>query len=198
MKLIVYILFILLSGCAFFQSDNCQVITENTKKKSYTRNIIKNTDWSSTEQAIVLDIIATDSLNTYQGAAHSLLVKVFLLSDKTNFLKMSGTPSGIRKLLASKYQHASIVEESVYTLYPSDVRYIDLDRPNNVKYIGVVSGFSRLAPALVTAMEIFPVHDSSPWYSFEDEDFEVKKIALEFIFGSKGLKVVNRKMCNIT
>ena len=198
MRTAACILFIFVSGCAFLQSDTCQVIADNKKNSSYSRSILKNTDWTSTEQAIILDMTATESLNTYQGSAHSLLVKVFLLSDKTNFLKMAATPSGITKLLDSQYKHSSIVEETVYTLYPSDTRSVELDRPSGVKYVAFVSGFYKLAPSLVTAIEVFPVVDTTPWYSFEKENLEVKKIALDLIFGSKGLKVISRKECDIT
>ena len=198
MRLTVCIFCIFVNGCAFLQSDACQVIAENKKKPSYSRSILKNTDWTSTEQAISLEMTATDSLNTYQASAHSLLVKVFMLSDKTHFLKMAVTPSGITKLLDSQYKHSSIVEETLYTLYPSETRSIELDRPSGVKYVAFVGGFYKLSPSLVTAIELFPVVDATPWYSFEKTNLEVKKIALELIFGSKGLKVISRKKCDIT
>jgi predicted component of type VI protein secretion system len=180
----------------FLPSKPCEVIGLNDSKSHYPREVLKNADWSAHPEGLSLDFTAASNLNTYQRSAHSLIVKVFLLSDKSNVSKVAATSKGIGKLLSSRYSHASIIATEQYTLYPGDAPSMKINRDDQVKYVAIVAGFSKLIPSMVFALELFPIKNAKPWYNVLVEDqWQPQALKLEVVFGSQGFRIVTRKQC---
>lgn len=101
----------------------------------------KDCDYPHGREGIVLHLSASQDVNFFNNAAHSLYVVTYQLSDPNGFNRLRETPAGIGQLLEGKPFDASALSTRPTVLQPGQQTELKLDRLENTRYVGVVAGY---------------------------------------------------------
>lgn len=125
-------------------------------------------EWSYEKEAIVIHLSADNQLNREKNKAYTLYFVVYQLSDPNMFNQLTEDKDGLEKLLETKIFDPSVASVKSMVIYPgSDVTY-KVDRSQNARYVGIVTGYNVLSRERIIRLYKIPVH--------EEEEDGVKKI----------------------
>ena len=120
--------------------------------------------WVFEEDAIRLTITASNQLNTYDGAPHTLVLRVLQLNGRLDFRDDRKTRAGIRQLLVSDSLEtlgASVVAFSEMVVRPGATITRVFDRTAETRFIAIVAGYYDLNREQVTRFISFPAIDDT-------------------------------------
>ena len=61
-------------------------------------------------------------------------------------------------------------------------RGMKIARGDQVKYVAIVAGFSKLIPSMVSAIELFPIKNAKSWYDvFAEDQWQPQALKLEVV-----------------
>lgn len=102
--------------------------------------------WDFRQDAIQINYIADEKLNSYNGRPHTLILVMYQLSDSAPFNEKSRLRDGLSELLLGEHFDPSVVGIDRFIIQPGDKETISIDRLENTRRIGIVAGYYKLEP----------------------------------------------------
>lgn len=100
--------------------------------------------WTYEADAIRMRMIGAPQLNLYDQRPHSLVLKVFQLSDQKPFSDHRKTVFGLQQMLTNDKFDPAVVSVNRYIIQPGSDQVITLDRQKDARFVGIVAGFYNL------------------------------------------------------
>jgi type VI secretion system VasD/TssJ family lipoprotein len=113
--------------------------------------------WGFAAKAITLNIRATVDLNFQNEQAHTVLLRLYQLSDLTAFKQLADKSDGLIKLLQGDFADPSVKYVDKLVVAPGELTTQIYDRVEGVKFVALVAGFNKLDPAAATHAWSVPV-----------------------------------------
>jgi type VI secretion system VasD/TssJ family lipoprotein len=107
--------------------------------------------------AIQINYRADSGLNLYEDKPHTLVFVVYQLNGVNGFNNLAKDADGLYKLLKAERFDATVMGVSKYFIEPGETKSLDVDRMENVKWVGLVAGYYNMAPGQVTRIFEVPV-----------------------------------------
>ena len=118
----------------------------------------QDVEWSFQENALSVALKARTDLNIFDGAPHTLSLKVIQLSDASAFKTLAQSVGGVRAMLTqSQEMIAGAVFSSDVLVAPGQVMTLKLPRQQDARFLGLVAGYSELAPGRSVRLLTIPV-----------------------------------------
>jgi type VI secretion system VasD/TssJ family lipoprotein len=120
--------------------------------------------WAFGEDAITLNVRASDQLNAFDGKPHTLVLRFLQLNGRRNFQDSRKTQSGIRELLVAgsiEEMGAGVVAYEELVLRPGEVTSRVFDRTADTRFLAIVAGYYELNSDETTRIIPFPALDDS-------------------------------------
>lgn len=151
------LLILMTPGCSWFSSkpppptplELAQQTAEKARaandelKKNYAVPQVK---WTFAAKAIQLRFKADAGLNYYDGEAHTLAVAVYQMSDPNIFLSYGVTREKLTEIMDAHRFDPSVTTFNLLFIQPGEERVIRLDRAENSRFLGIVSGYYQSDP----------------------------------------------------
>lgn len=118
--------------------------------------------WIFEPGAVQLRVIAPAQLNLYLERPHALVMRIILLADLKAFEERRATRFGLQDLLSLDSFDPSVLGVTQYSLMPGSDQMISLDRPQNARYIGIVTGYYGLDGKRSARLIPLPAFDDTP------------------------------------
>ena len=154
--------------------------------------------WIFGSKEVNFQLEAMQRLNSFNGESHTVVVKVFQLSDPGAFNKLLKTSSGIRYLLTTEELDPSILFVDRLVIEPNASRYLSFDRQEGARYVAIVAGFvglnarnsSRLIPIVGMDDNLQESSFSQAWTRWFGTPLVHRpaKLSLEFWLGSDSIE----------
>ena len=144
--------------------------------------------WAFEENAIEVSIVASDSLNLYEGAAHTVNIRFLQLTDPSALRTLSQTPGGVKTLLVEDLEmipNAVILEGGL--IAPGQVTTYAMPRQKDVMFFAIVVGFAELeTKASVRLLPVPVLTIKAP----EPEPSLIEKLSLGYLGGTEEVEPV--------
>ena len=149
---IVLILSVLQAGCNTTANikrlvlPDCLVVpTAKEQQKLYSEFSAQAEIWKYSDEAVQIQLIASDSLNQYNGLSHAAVVGLYQLSSPDEFVKEISTRTGLSRILGSETNlPESILQYDIKSIQPRSILKLDISRIAGAKFIAIVVGYSDL------------------------------------------------------
>lgn len=106
--------------------------------------------WTAKKRGIMLKLKASKNLNLYDGAAHTLMVRVYQATDPNTFLQYFRSRAGVRDLLEEAKPDPTEVASNTYFVQPGGSMLVPIDRAATARDVVIVAAYYSLAPAGTT------------------------------------------------
>ncbi|WP_432738116.1 type VI secretion system lipoprotein TssJ [Maridesulfovibrio sp. FT414] len=134
----LFAVFFLISGCGGNQKPvNPTTVTTPASSPDQMK-------WTYQINAITFNLGVDKNLNEYDGAAHTLLLCFYQLSNLSKFNELSGTSTGMEKLFNCTSFDPSVTQVQRQFVQPGRNATIVMDRAEGTKFVGVVAGYYDL------------------------------------------------------
>ncbi|MFH1984860.1 MAG: type VI secretion system lipoprotein TssJ [Pseudomonadota bacterium] len=140
------------------------------------------------EKGISFQLAADKQLNAYDGAAHSLLVVVYQVTDINPFKKLAQSEDGLRTLLEVKSADPSFVASQKFFIEPGESQSLVLDRAEKATWVAVVAGFYRLVPAKATRSFEIPFKVETKGIIFRKQVAEIQPLQVNLLLGPDSIQ----------
>ena len=112
--------------------------------------------WAFEERAIEISITAAESLNLFEGAAHTVNIRFLQLTDPSAFRTLSQTPEGVKTLLLENLEMIpNAVAFDGGLLAPGQITTYTMPREKDAMFLGIVVGYAELDTR--AAMRLLPI-----------------------------------------
>jgi len=101
-------------------------------------------DLGYVQDAVIVNIAASNTLNAYNAQAHTIVLSLFELSDPNMFNQLREKKEGVIKLLGTGKFDASVLSRRKFIIQPGQKKVISLDRVSGARYLGIVAGYFDL------------------------------------------------------
>lgn len=142
------------------------------------------------EKAISIRYRADENLNTFEDKPHTLLLVVYQLGDVNPFNGLTKDATGLVKLLQGEKFDASVMSVNRFFVEPGETNRLDIDRYENVKWVGIVAGYYDLTPGQVTRVYELPVLIESKGMFFKTNEARMGMFITNLYFGPSSLQEV--------
>jgi type VI secretion system VasD/TssJ family lipoprotein len=141
--------------------------------------------------AIQVNYRADPGLNLYEDKSHTLVFVVYQLNGVNGFTNLGKDADGISKLLKAERFDATVMGVSKFFIEPGETKRLDIDRMENVKWVGVVAGYYNLAPGQVTRIFEIPVDiETTGVYGFRKKEAKMGQLIINLFLGTDSLQEV--------
>jgi type VI secretion system VasD/TssJ family lipoprotein len=145
-------------------------------------------NWAFAPKALELTFVSDPFLNEYEGAAHTLSICVYQLSDPAAFRQMAATAPGVSKLLECAPFDPSVVSVQRVSVRPGLGEVLTLDRDAKSKYLAVACNYHDLNPGTATRIFEIPVSsDTSGWLWWKETTYQPGKLSRKIFLGKTGM-----------
>ena len=148
-------------------------------------------DYRYIKDALVINLNATDDLNTFNNQSHTVVLALYELSNPNIFNQMLEAPEGVVQLLEGKQFDESVLSRRKLVIQPGENKEFRIDRVEGARYLGVVAGFYSMQGS-GNFSRIFPINLSSGPSYFWTKTEEPRK-TIELTLGSDGFMDVKKK-----
>lgn len=115
-------------------------------------------EWKMAEDAVVINLEASNRLNYSNDKAHALRFVIYQLDNPNAFNQLTEDEAGLKSLLKSQVFNGSVQAVQYIIVYPgSDVSY-RIDRADGARYVAVVAGYQSLIKERVVRLYEIPVY----------------------------------------
>jgi len=126
--------------------DSKQHWVSDKKGKPVSAADISDKAWTAQKRGIMLKLKASKDLNLYDGAAHTLMVRVYQATDPNTFLQYFRSRAGVRDLLEEAKPGPTELASSTYFLQPGGSMLVPIDRAATAREVIVVAAYYSLEP----------------------------------------------------
>ncbi|MHB8111252.1 MAG: type VI secretion lipoprotein TssJ [Syntrophorhabdaceae bacterium] len=141
-------------------------------------------------KAIQIQYRADDNLNIYEEKPHTLMLVIYQLGDVNPFnANIKDTP-GLTTLLKGEKFDQSVMAVDKFFIEPGTSSQIELDRYENVKWVGIVAGYYDLTPGQVTRAYELPVQIATKGTFFKTNEAKMGILGMDLYFGPSSIQEV--------
>lgn len=115
--------------------------------------------WIFGPREIVLNLKASESLNLFEGKAHTLAMCVYQLSSDKSFNTLGKTPEGVSQLMACQRFDDTVISFEQIFVAPREARSVVLDRQEGTRILGLAAGYYASTNSSARSVPI-PVENS--------------------------------------
>jgi type VI secretion system VasD/TssJ family lipoprotein len=112
--------------------------------------------YSFAKDAIKLRIKSDVQLNTNENRAHTLVLCVYQVKDKSMFDQLSSNEDGIFQLLDCEPFHDSVTAAKRLIIQPNQDLTFVMDRMEKTKHLGIAAGYFKLEKNRITRLFDIP------------------------------------------
>lgn len=141
-------------------------------------------------KAIQIEYRADQNLNTYQDKPHTLALVVYQVADINPFNNLIKDAAGLAKLLQGEKFDPSVMAVDRFFIEPGDTNRLDIDRYENVKWVGIVAGYYDLTPGQVTRIFELPVLIETKGIIFKTNEARMGLLGMNLYFGPSSIQEV--------
>jgi type VI secretion system VasD/TssJ family lipoprotein len=141
-------------------------------------------------KAIQIEYRADPNLNLYQDKPHTLAFVVYQLSDINPFTNLTKDAAGLTTLLKGEAFDKSVMAVNRFFIEPGDANRLDIDRYENVKWVGIVAGYYDLTPGQVTRSYEMPVLIETKGMIFKTNEAKMGLLGMNLFFGPTSIQEV--------
>jgi type VI secretion system VasD/TssJ family lipoprotein len=141
-------------------------------------------------KAIQIEYRADPNLNLYQDKPHTLAFLVYQLSDINPFTNLTKDAAGLTTLLKGEKFDQSVMAVDRFFIEPGDTNRLDIDRYENVKWVGIVAGYYGLTPGQVTRSYEMPVLIETKGMIFKTNEARMGLLGMNLFFGPTSIQEV--------
>lgn len=141
-------------------------------------------------KAIQIEYRADQNLNTYQDKPHTLALVVYQVTDINPFNNLIKDATGLAKLLQGEKFDPSVMAVDRFFIEPGDTNQLDIDRYENVKWVGIVAGYYDLTPGQVTRIFELPVLIETKGMIFKTNEARMGLLGMNLYFGPSSIQEV--------
>ncbi len=141
-------------------------------------------------KAIQIHYRADENLNRYEEKAHSLMLVVYQVTDVKWFNGYIKDAAGLATLLSAEKPDQSVLAVDRFFIEPGETNQIELDRYENVKWVGIVAGYYDLAPGQVTRSYEMPVLFETKGTFFKTNQAKMGLLGMNLYFGPSSIQEV--------
>lgn len=141
-------------------------------------------------KAIQIQYRADANLNTYQDKPHTLAFVVYQVADINPFNNLVKDATGLTTLLKGEKFDPSVMAVDRFFIEPGDTNYLDIDRYENVKWVGIVAGYFDLTPGQVTRIYEMPVLIETKGMIFKTNEAKMGLLGMNLYFGPSSIQEV--------
>ncbi len=141
-------------------------------------------------KAIQIQYRADEKLNTYQDKPHTLAFVVYQVTDINPFNNLVKDAAGLATLLKGEKFDPSVMSVDRFFIEPGDTNRLDIDRYENVKWVGIVAGYYDLTPGQVTRIYEMPVLIETKGMIFKTNEAKMGLLGMNLYFGPSSIQEV--------
>ena len=141
-------------------------------------------------RAIQIQYRADANLNTYQDKPHTLVLVVYQVTDINPFNGLAKDATGLTKLLQGEKFDPSVMAVDRFFIEPGDTNRLDIDRYENVKWVGIVAGYYDLTPGQVTRIYEWPVLVDTKGMIFKTNEAKMGLLGMNLYLGPSSIQEV--------
>lgn len=141
-------------------------------------------------KAIQIEYRSDPNLNLYQDKPHTLAFLVYQLSDINPFTNLTKDAAGLTTLLKGEKFDPSVMAVDRFFIEPGDTNRLDIDRYENVKWVGIVAGYYGLTPGQVTRSYELPVLIETKGMIFKTNEARMGLLGMNLFFGPTSIQEV--------
>jgi type VI secretion system VasD/TssJ family lipoprotein len=141
-------------------------------------------------RAIQIQYRADQNLNIYEDKPHTLAFVVYQLADVNPFTNLTKDAAGLTTLLKGEKFDKSVMAVDRFFIEPGDTNRLDIDRYENVKWVGIVAGYYDLTPGQVTRIFEMPVLIETKGMIFKTNEAKMGLLGMNLYFGPSSIQEV--------
>ena len=141
-------------------------------------------------KAIQIEYRADPNLNLYQDRPHTLAFVVYQLSDINPFNNLAKDAAGLTTLLKGEAYDKTVMAVNRFFIEPGDTNRLDIDRYENVKWVGIVAGYYDLTPGQVTRIYEMPVLIETKGMIFKTNEAKMGLLGMNLYLGPSSIQEV--------
>jgi type VI secretion system VasD/TssJ family lipoprotein len=141
-------------------------------------------------KAIQIQYRADENLNIYEEKPHTLMLVVYQVSDINPFNNNIKDAPGLTTLLKGEKFDQTVMAVDKFFIEPGDTSHIDIDRYENVKWVGIVAGYYDLTPGQVTRAYELPVQIATKGTFFKTNEAKMGILGMDLYFGPSSIQEV--------
>lgn len=141
-------------------------------------------------KAIQIEYRADPNLNLYQDRSHTLAFVVYQLSDINPFNNLAKDAAGLTTLLKGEAYDKTVMAVNRFFIEPGDTNRLDIDRYENVKWVGIVAGYYDLTPGQVTRIYEMPVLIETKGMIFKTNEAKMGLLGMNLYLGPSSIQEV--------
>lgn len=141
-------------------------------------------------KAIQIEYRADDNLNIYEEKPHTLMLVVYQMGDVNPFNANIKDAVGLATLLKAEKFDQSVMAVDKFFIEPGAHNRIELDRYENVKWVGIVAGYYDLIPGQVTRAWELPVNIDTKGMIFKTNEARMVGLGMNLYFGPGSIQEV--------
>lgn len=141
-------------------------------------------------KAIQIEYRADPNLNLYQDKPHTLAFVVYQLSDINPFTNLTKDAAGLTTLLKGEAFDKTVMAVNRFFIEPGSANRLDIDRYENVKWVGIVAGYYDLTPGQVTRSYEMPVLIDTKGMIFKTNEAKMGLLGMNLYFGPTSIQEV--------
>lgn len=147
-------------------------------------------EWRYEKEAIKVRFRADVLLNLYDGAPHTLHIRVYQLRDPNAFNQLSEDEEGLYKLLESTAFDGSVISHKTWSIQPGQDATFVLDRAEGAKYVGLVAGYYVLKKDSMVRLFDVPVVVKKKGFLSRTKVSKVEPLSIDLGLGQQQIKEV--------
>ena len=141
-------------------------------------------------KAIQIQYRADENLNRYEDEPHTLTLIVYQMTDIKWFNNNIKDAAGLMTLLSTEKPDPSVMAADRFFIEPGEVNQIELDRFENVKWVGIVTGYYDLTPGQVTRSYELPILFETKGTFFKTNQAKMGLLGMNLYFGPSSIQEV--------
>jgi len=141
--------------------------------------------------AIRIRYTADGSLNLYEEKSHAMTLVVYQLNGINEFNQVAKEAEGLVRLLRLERFGGSVLGINQFFIEPGETKILDIDRLENVKWVGIVAGYWNQIPGQTSRAYEMPILiEKKGHYGFRKTEATVTPLMLNLYLGPYSLQEV--------
>ena len=145
--------------------------------------------WDFEPEGITIHYRADKQLNVYNDEPHTVVLIVYQLTGIDVFNSLVKDEEGLKKLLREENFDPTIVSIDKIIVQPGDRNTLVVDRAENARWVGIVTGYYELIPGLVNnSFKIpFTIEEKGRFWN-KDKIAKVRHLHIDLILGTRAIQ----------
>jgi type VI secretion system VasD/TssJ family lipoprotein len=149
-------------------------------------------EWNFERGGIDIRYVADSMLNNVDSYPHTVIVVIYQLSSNNVFNDLTKNENGLKKLLLSERFDTSVVGVNRIIVQPSERNHLIIDRSENAKWIGIVTGYYNLVSEQVSIMVQIPYEITKKGKIIKQKTAKIEPLTLYLLLGQNSINLLGK------